>query len=84
MENITLKRVAFGYSPKQVDGVIDRLISDIEHKDEQLARFGKKFKELSNNLEDMERQQILERALIADIMISARKEAEMTLSNARK
>ena len=84
MENMEFKRVAFGgYSAKQVDETVARLMRDIGKKDEQIAEYGAKFKELYEKIENMENQQVAERALVADMIISARQEAETIRGTAR-
>ena len=84
MENIGFKRVVFGYNPKQVDEAVDCLIADVEEKDAQIARYGEKFEKLNEQLEALEKRQTAERALIADMMISARQDAAMMLDIARE
>jgi len=83
MENMEFKKVFLGYSPKQVDETISRLTADIEQKDEKLAVYGEKFKELDEKLENLESLQLAERAMIADMMITARQDSERILGIAQ-
>ena len=83
MESIGFNKTVFGYNPKQVDEAVDKLMSDIEQKDAQIAKYGEKFKELNDKLEALDKQQIAERAIIADMMISARQDAMKMLDLAR-